>query len=149
MPDYRYNNTESVSAQKRSRVLNTGRDGWIGIELLRRENGMSAGAIGGVGAIGVGAMGGMGAGAQAGALTPGGMLMILESANGVAKSVATQQMASLAPSAVVDISGAAQTSLASDGLQVDASMGELAQTLIVALLLQLLLGSQSGAGTSG
>ena len=110
---------------------------------------MSAGAIGGVGAVGLGAMGAMGAGAQAGALTPGGMLMILESANGVAKSAATLEMARLAPSAVVDISGAGQSSLATDGLQGSASMGELAQALILALLLQLLQGNQTGTGSSG
>ena len=104
---------------------------------------MSVGAIGAIGALGIGAMGDMGAAANANALTPGSMLMVLGSANGVAKSAATVQMASPAPSTKVDISGAAQSSLSNDGVQAGTSMGELAQALILALLLEMLQKSQA------
>lgn len=102
---------------------------------------MSIGAVGAIGAVGVGSLGGLGGlggAAGANALMPGSMSMVQGSADGVAKSAATVQMASPAPSTRVDISASARSSLSGDGGQADTTMGELAQALIVALMLELL-----------
>ncbi len=104
---------------------------------------MSVGAIGAIGALGIGSMGGLGAAAGANALTPGSMSAALGSTNGVAKSAAAVQMGSPAPSAKVDISFAAQSVQSGDSAQAGTSMGELAQALIVALMLELLQNSQA------
>lgn len=99
---------------------------------------MSIGAIGAIGAIGIGSLGGLGAAAGANALMPGNMSTVLGAADGASKSAATVQMASPAPSTRVDISASARSSLSGDGVQTDTTMGELAQALIVALMLELL-----------
>jgi hypothetical protein len=110
----------------------------IEVQAERKENVMSIGAVGAIGAIGVGSLGGLGGAAGANALMPGSMSMVQGSADGVAKSSATVQMASPAPSTRVDISSSARSSLSGDGGQADTTMGELAQALIVALMLELL-----------
>lgn len=102
---------------------------------------MSIGAIGAIGAVGVGSLGGMGAAAGANALMPGSMSTVQGAADGAAKSAAAVQMAGPAPSSKVDISETARSSLSGEGAWSDASMDELAQALIVALMLELLQSS--------
>jgi len=107
---------------------------------------MSVGAIGAIGAVGIGATGGMGAATGAHALNSGAMVTMTGSAKGMAKNAAP------APSTTVDISGAAQSVLAEDGVNGVASTNELTAALILALLQQLLQnghGNQSNQGTIG
>ena len=112
---------------------------------------MSVGAIGALGAVGIGAMSGMGAAGVANALASGGAVASVGSADGVVKSTAAARTAGPTPSTRVDISGAARSTLAGDGIRAQASMSELAQALILALLLQLLQNSQGsqGGGSTG
>jgi len=104
---------------------------------------MSGGAIGAVGGIGVGSMGGMGASGQMAMVAQSGMTGRTSAAESVAKPAATAKTAVLEPSAKVVISDAAQALRAGDGVQSGVSIGELAEALIVALLLQLLEHKQS------
>ncbi|MFZ4479997.1 MAG: hypothetical protein ACOYNZ_08925 [Rhodoferax sp.] len=80
---------------------------------------MSIAAVGAVGGLGIGSIGGM----------------------RVARQPSPVQTASSAPSTMVELSDAAKSSGSSEGLHAGASMSELAQALIVALMLQLLQGN--------
>lgn len=102
---------------------------------------MSIGAVGALGATGFRSMNVMSAGGRAGAHTPVGLTMRSGSANLRARQAGAQQSLPKASSTSVNISSAARTSLASDGLQTKSSMGELAQALIIALMLQMLQGT--------
>ena len=90
---------------------------------------MSAAAIGTIGTLGAGFTGGMGA--------LGGMAKILPLPGAVANVGSTVEVGAPPPSTKVDISAAAKTA-AADGVPVVQGMGELAQALIVAMLLQML-----------
>jgi len=96
---------------------------------------VNVGALGGMGGMGVGSAMGLGAATQ--------VLVQLASTNAVAPTGTAAGFSSLTPSAVVTISQlaqeqAAQALLSGQGAQSDATFGELAQALILALLLQLL-----------
>jgi hypothetical protein len=90
---------------------------------------MSTAAIGTIGTLGAGFMGGMGA--------LGDMAKILPFPGAVANVGSAVEVGAPPPSTRVDISAAAKTA-AADGVPVVQGMGELAQALIVALLLQML-----------
>ena len=87
---------------------------------------MSTAAIGTIGTLGAGFMGGM-----------GDMAKILPFPGAVANVGSAVEVAGSPSSTKVDISVAAKTA-AADGVPVVQGMGELAQALIVALLLQML-----------
>jgi len=91
---------------------------------------MSTAAIGTIGTLGAGFAGGMGA--------LGGMAKVLPFATGVTTAGSPVEVARSPASTKVDISTAARKAAAADGVPAAQSMGELAQALIVALLLQLL-----------
>jgi hypothetical protein len=109
--------------------------------LLVKENIMSIGAIGAMGSLGAGTLMGTGFSGQAGSLTPGHMVTPFGTANAEPRSANAVPAAGQVPSAKVDISDAARSALSSDGLQSGAGMADLAQALILALLLQLLQGN--------
>ena len=88
---------------------------------------MSTAAIGTIGTLGAGFVGGM-----------GGMAKVLPFASGVTTAGSPVEVASSPASTKVDISTAARKAAAADGVPAVQSMGELAQALIVALLLQML-----------
>ena len=88
---------------------------------------MSTAAIGTIGTVGAGFVGGM-----------GGMAKVLPFASGVTTAGSPVEVASSPASTKVDISTAARKAAAADGVPAVQSMGELAQALIVALLLQML-----------
>ena len=90
---------------------------------------MSTAAIGTIGTLGAGSMGGMGA--------LGGMAKILPFPGAVANVGSAVEVGAPPSSTKVDISDAAKKA-AADGVPAVQSMGELAQALIVALLLQML-----------
>jgi hypothetical protein len=96
----------------------------------RKEIIMSTTAIGAIGTFGAGSLGGMG--------TLGGMAKILPFPGAVANIGSAVELASPPSSTRVDISAAAKTAAAADGEPAGQSMSELAQALIVALLLQML-----------
>jgi hypothetical protein len=87
---------------------------------------MSTAAIGTIGTLGAGFMGAM-----------GDMAKILPFPGAVANVGSAVEVGAPPPSTRVDISAAAKTA-AADGVPVVQGMGELAQALIVALLLQML-----------
>jgi hypothetical protein len=87
---------------------------------------MSTAAIGTIGTLGAGFMGAM-----------GDMAKILPFPGAVANVGSAVEVGAPASSTRVDISAAAKTA-AADGVPVVQGMGELAQALIVALLLQML-----------
>ncbi len=96
---------------------------------------MAIGAIGSVGAVGIGSTMGISAAAQ--------VLVQLASVSALPASAAAVDTAGIKPSALVTISQlaqdqAAQDSLFGQGSEFDVTFGELAQALIVALMLQLL-----------
>jgi len=91
---------------------------------------MSTAAIGTIGTLGTGFIGGMGA--------LGAMAKVLPLASGVTATGLPAEVTSTPSSTKVDISGAAKKAAAADGVPATQSMGELAQALIVALLLQML-----------
>jgi len=96
---------------------------------------VTIGAIGAVGGIGIGSTIGMATAAQA--------LVQLASANVAAPSAVADSASALKPSTVVTLSQAAQDQIArgllsGESTQLGASFGELAQALILALMLQLL-----------
>ncbi len=101
---------------------------------------MSVGAIGAIGAVGIGSMGAMGFVGQAGALDQGAAVAVLGAANALTKSAAAAQASGLSPSTSVDISAAALSCLAADGQVAGVGASDLAQALILALMLQLLQG---------
>ena len=80
-----------------------------------------------IGTLGAGFVGGM-----------GGMAKVLPFASGVTTAGSPVEVASSPASTKVDISTAARKAAAADGVPAVQSMGELAQALIVALLLQML-----------
>jgi len=88
---------------------------------------MSMGTIASLSAMGMGSMAGLGATAQASALTTPSTPMPLPE---------------LPSSTVVNISSAARSTLAKNGMQAEASMGDLIQALIIAMMLQMLQGVQ-------
>ena len=88
---------------------------------------MSTAAIGTIGTLGAGFVGGM-----------GGTAKVLPFASGVTTAGSPVEVASSPASTKVDISTAARKAAAADGVPAVQSMGELAQALIVALLLQML-----------
>ena len=87
---------------------------------------MSTAAIGTIGTLGAGSMGGM-----------GGMAKVLPFPGAVANVGSAVEVGAPPSSTKVDISAAAKKA-AADGVPAVQSMGELAQALIVALLLQML-----------
>jgi len=91
---------------------------------------MSAAAIGTIGTLGAGFTGGMGA--------LGDMTKILPLPGAVANVGSTVEVGAPPSSTKVDISAAAKKAAAADGVPAVQSMGELAQALMVALLLQML-----------
>ncbi|MEI7538555.1 MAG: hypothetical protein WCJ76_15145 [Comamonadaceae bacterium] len=90
---------------------------------------MSMGTIAGMGAVGMGSMAGLDAAAQVSALP-------------LTTPSRTTPISELASSTAVNISSAARDTLAKNGLQPEAGMGELIQALIIAIMLQMLQGVQ-------
>lgn len=88
---------------------------------------MSLGTISAIGAFGAGSMGGV-----------GGMAKILQFPIGVAKAGLAVEVANSPSSTEVNLSATAKSSAAADGVPAGQSMSDLAQALIVALLLQML-----------
>ena len=88
---------------------------------------MSIGVVGSIGGFGAGSLGGM-----------DGMLSVLPLPGAVANVGSAVEVGAPPSSTKVDISAAAKKAAAADGVPATQSMGELAQALIVALLLQML-----------
>lgn len=91
---------------------------------------MSTAAIGTIGTLGAGSMGSMGG--------LGGTAKILPFAGAATTTGSAVEVASTPSSTKVDLSAAARKAAAADGVQTGQTMGELAQALIVALMLQML-----------
>jgi len=102
---------------------------------------MSIGAIGATGSLGAGTWMGIGFAGQAGSLAAGDMMTPFGTARAEPRSSDAVPEAGAVPSAKVAISDAARSALSSDGLQSGGGMADLAQVLILALLLQLLQGN--------
>ena len=88
---------------------------------------MSLGAIGAMGSLGAGSTMGMGFSSRLMNADFGSAILV--------------EAPAMMPSTSVDISDAARLALANDGQQSGSSMAELAQALIIALMLQMLQGN--------
>ena len=99
---------------------------------------MVLGSIGAIQGVSYGALAGLGAASQFSATAPGGLASSLGSSNSMGQLIDAVNASNLPASTKVAISDAAQTLLSGDNSQTQSSFGELAQALIIALILQML-----------
>ncbi len=99
---------------------------------------MALGSIGAIQGINYGSLAGLGAASQAGAAAPGGLASLLGSSTSTGQLIDAVNTSNLPAGTKVAISDAAQALLSGDNSQTQSSFGELAQALIIALMLQML-----------
>lgn len=99
---------------------------------------MTVGTIGAIQGFGYGSLAGLSAAGPVGAAAPGQLAELLRSSTSGGQLIDAVNASNLPPGTKVAISDAAQALLSGDSSQNNVSFGELAQALIVALILLML-----------
>jgi len=99
---------------------------------------MVLGSIGAIQGISYGSLARLGAASQVGTTAPDGLASLLGSSDSMGQLIDAVNASNLPAGTKVAISDAAQALLSGDNGQTQPSFGELAQALIIALMLQML-----------